>query len=661
VSAAMTSVAKIPMQGHESQREKFALWSKAYDESPNPMLSLEERFLSPILPELDGKDVLDVGCGTGRWLERALLLEPRSITGIDSSPEMLDRARRKLGREALLVVGNATSLPTASMSTDIVLASFLASYVADLPCFAAELRRVIRGNGGVFISDLHPETSTVCKWRRGFRSGEKQVGLKTVERPLRTVISCFETAGFEVVCLLEPPFGLAELETFRSAGKLESFYASEGLPAIYILGLRPVAARQMVAFHPEERETRLQLSGARISLDTDVALDGAIEIRGGHVASIMTSPPADLASNKGHSLELDGYLLLPGLINAHDHLEFGLYPNLGSGQYASSQQWANDIQLNENATIAAHRSVRKDVRLWWGAIRNLLCGVTTVCHHNPLHPELLKAEFPLRVVTDFSWAHSLAMDSQAENKFRAALGNQPFVIHACEGLDEAARDEIFRLDRAGMLDARTILVHGLALDREGIALLNRRSASLVWCPSSNRFLFGRTHTPETIASVRHLLLGSDSPLTAAGDLLDEMRIAHQEVGIPPADLYRMLFRRAAEAFRLHDGEGTIRPDAAADLIAVRDTGMSPAETVVNLTAADVELVIVRGRVQVASEAVRQKLPPFLTKGLRPLQIGSELRWIRAPLGRLFREAERALGCDIKIGGKQVRHVCSAWL
>lgn len=661
MSVAMASVAKSPRLGDRSQREKFALWSEAYDESPNPMLSLEERFLPSILPELAGKDVLDVGCGTGRWLEYAISYAPRSVTGIDSSPEMLDRARHKLGRQAVLVEGNATSLPIASMSADIVLASFVTSYIAELPRFAAELRRVVRGAGSVYISDLHPETSIACKWQRGFRSGDKHVGLTTAVRPLRTIISCFEAAGFEAVCLFEPAFGLAELETFRSAGKLESFYASAGLPAIYILQLRPLAAGHMVAVHSEERETRLRLSGTRISLDADVAIDGAIEIRGGHVASIMTSPVAELASPMGHSLELAGYFLLPGLINAHDHLEFGLYPNLGGGPYVSSEQWAHDIQQSESATIAAHRSVPKDVRLWWGAIRNLLCGVTTVCHHNPLHPELLKAEFPLRVVTGFSWAHSLAMDSQAEDQFRAAPGDQPFVIHACEGLDEAAHDEIFRLDRAGMLDARTILVHGLALDPEGIALLNRRNASLVWCPSSNRFLFGQTHTRETTASVFRLLLGSDSPLTAAGNLLDEVRIAHQEIGVPAENLFRMLLPRAAAAFRLRDGEGTVRPDATADLIAVRDTGMSPAEVLANLTAADVELVIVRGRVQVASEAVIQKLPPCLTAGLQPLQIGSELRWIRAPLGRLFREAERALGCGIKIGGRQVRHVCSAWL
>jgi cytosine/adenosine deaminase-related metal-dependent hydrolase len=201
----------------------------------------------------------------------------------------------------------------------------------------------------------------------------------------------------------------------------------------------------------------------------------------------------------------------------------------------------------------------------------------------------------------------------------------------------------------------------LALGSEGIDLLNDRDATLVWCPSSNRYLFSRTHSSKTIAGIRRVLLGSDSPLTAAGDLLDEVRIAHREAGVSASDLYRMLFERAAQAFRLQEGQGTIRPDAAADLIAVRDKGLSPAEIVANLRAADVELVLVGGRVQVASGEVFRRLPPELSRDLRPLEVESSLRWVRAPLGRLFREAHRALGCDIKLGGKRVRHVCSAWL
>ncbi len=406
--------------------------------------------------------------------------------------------------------------------------------------------------------------------------------------------------------------------------------------------------------------TEFSLRGARIALDGETSINSDIEICDGRVRTIASSSRVQNGPAATVSAHLHGYLLLPGLINAHDHLEFGLYPNLGRGPYRNASEWARDIQEHEGAIIDAHQSVPHDVRLWWGALRNLLCGVTTVCHHNPLHPELLLADFPIRVVTNYGWAHSLSMDSDVRAKFTATPDNQPFIVHACEGVDEASVDEVFELDRLHALGERSVLVHGLAISAAGIALLNARNATLVWCPSSNRYLFGRTHGSKTIASIRRVLLGSDSPLTAAGDLLDEIQIAHREAGVSARDLYRMLFLRAAQVFRLQDGQGSIRTDGVADVVGVREKGLSPAETVANLGASDVELVIVGGRVQLASEEIFRRLPPELTQELRPLEIASCLRWVKAPLGRLFSEAQKALGSEVKLGGKRIRHVCSVW-
>jgi cytosine/adenosine deaminase-related metal-dependent hydrolase/ubiquinone/menaquinone biosynthesis C-methylase UbiE len=661
--SAMTSAANLAeLQLSELQKQQFARWAAEYDRSPNPMLSLEERFLTPLLPELCGKDVVDVGCGTGRWLERIARSAPRSLTGIDVSPEMLGHAREKLGRAATLAVGDATSLPTASSSADVVLASFVASYVADLDQFVAELQRIARKGAHIYITDVHPETAVACNWKRSFRYGEQGVELTSFARPMEQVISCFERAGFRTACLLEPSFGLLELETFRAAGKLEAFYAAAGLPAIYILQLQPVSSR-FSASCEAFATNRLDVRGARIALDAELSIGADIEFEQGRITSIRSSREARPEHHDEDLplLKLDGHLLLPGLINAHDHLEFGLFPNLGRGPYANAEDWARDIQENEKATIAGHRSVAKDVRLWWGAIRNLLCGVTTVCHHNPVLPDLLHEDFPVRVITNFGWAHSLAMDTELKAKFDATGGDAPFIVHAGEGLDEKSANEVFELDRAGGLDSRTVLVHGVGLTCEGIALLNKRGGTLVLCPTSNRFLFGRTLTHEALVSVRQLILGSDSPLTAAGDLLDEVRVAHREIGIAAVDLYHMLFEGAARAFRLNDGEGTIRPDAHGDLVAVRDSGATPAETIANLTTEGIELVLVGGRVHLASDEILRRLPARLTSGLEPLQVESQLRWVRAPLARLFREAERALGCDLKIGGKRVRNVCTAWL
>ena len=82
-----------------------------------------------------------------------------------------------------------------------------------------------------------------------------------------------------------------------------------------------------------------------------------------------------------------------------------------------------------------------------------------------------------------------------------------------------------------LLDESTVLVHGLAIDRDGVALLRERRASLIVCPSSNKFLFGRLPDASLLSRIEKVALGSDSPLTAEGDLLDEVRFAMRFLGI----------------------------------------------------------------------------------------------------------------------------------
>ena len=654
------SQARIPLPpGYGDSRRAFALWARSYDDSLNPMLSLEERILPEILPDMRGRDVVDVGCGTGRWLERIAGESPANMVGIDSSAEMLERARRKLGARATLEQGDAMSLPVASGSADVILASFVASYVPDLTVFAAELRRIARKGAQVFLSDLHPETAAACHWKRAFRTDGTHVEMLTYAHSVQETISTFEAAGFEVGCLLEPPFGPTELEIFRTAGRLESFYSAAGLPAIFVLQVRvaedPAGSVEVTV--PAER--RLRLLGARVALGPEESISAEIRIDDGRVASIGRMSH-ERRVPEANSFDLDGYLVLPGLINAHDHLEFGLYPNLGRGSYRNFEEWASDIQQNDRETIEQQRRVPKEVRLWWGAIRNLLCGVTTVCHHNPLEPELLGDNFPVHVVAEMGWAHSFAMEPELVAKFQATAKDVPFVLHAAEGVDERSAKEIFELDRIGALDGRTVLVHGVALNQEGVALLNRRRAALVWCPTSNCFLFGRTHSVDILSTVQRVLLGSDSPLTGAGDLLDEVRFAHSQAGIAPDEIYRMVLTQPASVLRLKNGQGRIRPEAQADLVVVRDSGASPAQTVAKLTPEDVELVMVGGRVHLASEPLMQRLPGDVSEELRPLDVEGCVRWVRAPVLHLMAEAERALGGEVRIGKKRVRHVCTAW-
>ncbi len=644
-----------------SPSDLFDIWAQVYDEQPNPFLTLEQRFLSRMLPDIGGLDVLDVGCGTGRWLHLLASHHPASLIGVDTSPQMLQRASAKLGTTSKLHLGSCVGLPVPSATADLVLASFVLSYLESVEDFARELHRVARPGANIFLTDMHPDTAASYNWKRSFRANDSEEHLQSAFYSLKQISDAFRFCGFELLTRIEPGFDSHEKTALGQNGKLESNESSVNLPAIYILQLRKHASVIPRLHSLSENSEVLHISGASCALGPDAATRASVAIERGHIQSISSA-----VSTRGNSIspsaaiiDLSGYLLLPGFINAHDHLEFGLFPHLGAGPYQNSVEWTKEIHHTHASLIARHLKVPKAVRLWWGAIRNLLCGVTTVCHHNPLSRELISADFPVRVLSRFGWAHSLEMDPNLIHNFDHTPPNLPFVLHAAEGVDAKSAQEIFDLDRMQVLDDRTVLVHGLALNPKAVALLNRRRTALVVCPTSNQFLFHCAPSSTLIKSVNTVVLGSDSPLTSAGDLLDEICFARNEIGLDSNALYEMVTARSANVLRLRNGEGHLRTGSIADLVVVKNKGLSPAETVAQLTFDQVELVILSGRVQLASATLYDHLPGSLKAGLQPLTIDGHQRWLRAPVDNLITEARKVVGRDIRLGGKKVDNASAA--
>jgi cytosine/adenosine deaminase-related metal-dependent hydrolase len=382
----------------------------------------------------------------------------------------------------------------------------------------------------------------------------------------------------------------------------------------------------------------------------------SIQITGGRVTHILADrSSSSTAASRCPDIDLSGFLLMAGLINAHDHLEFALFPRLADPPYRNYIDWGEDIHKKFPDVIAKHRAVPKDVRVWWGGIRNLLCGVTTVSHHNPLWPELRRTDFPVRVVQEYGWAHSLALGGDLRAARVATPEERPFIVHACEGVDGLAREELWGLDQLGLLDANAVLVHGLAIDAAGLALLRERRVSLVVCPSSNNFLFGQLPDMTLLAGLENVALGNDSPLTSEGDLLDEIRFAIRCCGIAPDAAYRMVTEASAAILRLENAEGSIKVSGVGDLIAVRDTDQPAADRLRTLSMVDVEFVMIGGHVQLASEAILERLPTPAIEGLEPLWIDGAIRWLRAPVKDLLRKTEAVLGAgEVRLGGKPVR-------
>jgi cytosine/adenosine deaminase-related metal-dependent hydrolase/SAM-dependent methyltransferase len=646
-----------------SAEEGYRLWSRVYDSQPNPMLSLEQRYLELLLPSIAGLDVVDLGCGTGRWLEKFAAKKPRTLVGMDSSAEMLARAAEKISNRAMLIEGNCEKPSLPSSSADLIMCSFLASYISGLDTFAEEIHRVARPGADISVTDLHPLTETSLGWQRGFRVGDTHFNVATLTWSLAQLLSCFKRVGLKLATILEPSFGEPEFSILERAGKSGSSRVLRKVPAIYILQFRRPRTSSNRNVRANGALSIREIRGARVGFGPRESAAVDIHITGDRVEflgrpqshSSPTGATASTPNARSSALDLTGYLVLPGLINAHDHLEFALFPRLRNRQYNNFAEWADDIHHPESSPVREHRAVPKETRLWWGGIRNLLSGVTTVCHHNPYDPAVFEVGFPVRVLREFGWAHSLTLDPGAPTKFKETSPEQPFILHLAEGVDSRSAREIFDLHDAEALDGRTVVVHGLALDASGIALLKSRGASLIWCPTSNVFLFGKTHSSEVIEGFPSIALGSDSPLTAQGDLLDELCFARDHVGIAPEALFSQVTTRAAQILRLKDGEGSLRVGAFADLIAVRDKGLTPAETLASSTYRDIELVLLAGRVQLASPEFLQKLPSRMIDGLEPLDVDGHVRWIRAPVANLITQSSSILGNDLLLGGRKVKY------
>ncbi len=394
------------------------------------------------------------------------------------------------------------------------------------------------------------------------------------------------------------------------------------------------------------------LAGGRVARGALEAIPLDLEILAGRITAIRPS-----IRRRAHlrTLDLRGCLILPGLINAHDHLEFNLFPRLGRGPYPNAGEWARDIYHPRRSPLKEHLSIPMEARLRWGAVKNLLSGATTVCHHNPYNARVFVRDFAVRVPRRIGWAHSLEFSQDLVQRFKRTPAGWPFVVHLGEAVDRGGREELLRLDALGARDDRTVLVHAVALGRQGLQLARDRGAALVWCPSSNIFILGRTLRRAALEYGIPVALGTDSALSGQGDLLEEMRLARRLAGVSAARLFEMVTRDAACIMRLRRGEGSLTQGGTADLLVVRDCSENPAARLLRLRSGEMELVFIQGEVKLASAEYSQQLAPGIRRSLRPLILaGKERRlvYLAADLPGLFRQTEPVLG-SVNLAHKRV--------
>jgi ubiquinone/menaquinone biosynthesis C-methylase UbiE len=113
---------------------------------------LDDLEMQVVEPLARGKEVLEVGCGTGLILAR-LARHAQHARGVDLSPGMLESARQ---RGLDVVVGSATDLPFDDASFDLVCSFKVLAHVPDITRALSEISRVTRPGGHMVLEFYNP-------------------------------------------------------------------------------------------------------------------------------------------------------------------------------------------------------------------------------------------------------------------------------------------------------------------------------------------------------------------------------------------------------------------------------------------------------------------------------------------------------------------------
>lgn len=339
---------------------------------------------------------------------------------------------------------------------------------------------------------------------------------------------------------------------------------------------------------------------------TDIALTSALlmlldgprrltlRIAGDRIATIGGSPqPGDRV------IDLAGYAVFPGLINAYDQLDMNVFPRVKlRSVYEHAREWHRDIEEQLKSSGAAHLwEMPHSDRFFIGGLKNLLSGTTMVAHHgDPVRP-LRSRGFPVRVVQRYGWSPSLFAGEDVVRSHDRTPSDAPWIIRVAEGFNRTAAQELSVLDKAGCLDEYTVLVHGVGLTSHDLQRIIEAGAGLIWCPESNRFILGETRFHATL--VGRMALGTASRLTGSLDLLQELKLAAHLSGLLPRRLLQMALGDAARLLRLSDAGCLVR-DAPADLVVVANDNRDPYEVLLSSHRADLRLVMVGGHPRIAS-------------------------------------------------------------
>lgn len=314
-------------------------------------------------------------------------------------------------------------------------------------------------------------------------------------------------------------------------------------------------------------------------------------------------------------------IAFPGLINSHDHLEFNLYPKLGHKIYNDYVEWGIDIHNKDKEIIDTIESIPLELRMRYGVIKNLICGVTAVAHHGSYNSAL--DDSPVTIINNGTCIHSVKLGGKWKLKLNLPVNSEPYVIHAGEGINPESEEEIDELIRWNLFKRKLTGIHGIAMTEEQ----SKNFSALIWCPDSNLFLFEKTADIASLKKITKILSGTDSALTASWSIFDNLRTARKLNMLSDEELFYSVTKTPAEYWKL-DESGIISVGYKADIVISGKNSGSIYDSFYNTDPENILLILKNGKIILYDQSIKDSLPFHITQNIfEALIINGKIKFI----------------------------------
>ncbi len=368
--------------------------------------------------------------------------------------------------------------------------------------------------------------------------------------------------------------------------------------SIWILSNRPIQYRQPII-----------LQGTIVT-PSKIIDTGWIVIDDGMIQSVSLQKP-----NIPNAIDIDTQgIIFPGLVDVHNHVSFNVFPRWQPGKLFSNRyEWREDDEYKENVSNPYEnlRSRYFCEMNTYGEVRALVGGTTSILATAPSncikgHVRNLDHDSGFYGLFELDRSHiknSVNFPTEVDEIQEFLLNGQSeaFFIHLAEGIDESSSAEFEKLNDLGLLSAKTIIIHGTALELNQYKMMSEKGASLIWSPRSNIELYGQT--ADILSALENdvtIAIAPDWAITGSSNILDELYYAaewnnaHLEGHLSDKDLVEMVTINPAMIAGIAEYVGTIQVGLHADLLIIQGDKHHPYRALIEADPSDVQLVMVNG-------------------------------------------------------------------